>query len=313
MIRIRGATAPVVAAALALTAGAGLAQSPPNRLEAVWAEARAAYGAGDYQGAIAGFEEYLELSPANASAHEALARSLGAVGRADEALVHARRAHELAPESPSSALLLGALLLNAGQREEAFALLSTIDRDAVRAGGMEAVLDELLRAAESASGAWAVRSMIDEASGSLRVSIVGPAAEIIDGQVAADPVSFSLIFDPAGCNLVVYWDGRSLADVQQRALTVRVDAQPPLELAGPGRWGCSEVVDRMGAGEELLVELAPDPGGSARRFAADLEGFAEALAQALGAVPYLAVHDVAGNERRIAGTGESWSHGSSAR
>ncbi len=276
----------------------------------MWAEARAAYAAGDYQGAIAGFEEYLELSPANAWAHEALARSLGAVGRADEALVHARRAHELAPESSSSALLLGVLLLNAGQRDEALALLSTIDRAAVRAGGMEAALDQLIQAAESAIGAWAVRSMIDETSGSLRVSIVGPAAEIIDGQVAADLVSFSLIFDPGGCNLVVYWDGRSLADVQQRALTVRVDALPPLELAGPGRWGCSEVVDRMRLGESLVVDLSGEPGETARRFAIDLEGFIEALEQALGAVPYLAVHDLGGNERRIAGTGDSWSHGS---
>jgi tetratricopeptide (TPR) repeat protein len=83
------------------------------------AAVQARLNAGDLAGALAVCRERAAQRPGEADAHRHLGELLGAAGECTEALGHARRACELAPEDPRSWCGLGHVLGMAGELEEA--------------------------------------------------------------------------------------------------------------------------------------------------------------------------------------------------
>ena len=71
----------------------------PGKGSIVEALGRAYYNSGQHEGAIAAFEELLEIDPSAAYGHYGLGQSLKQVGRRDEARTHLRLAVALAPDS----------------------------------------------------------------------------------------------------------------------------------------------------------------------------------------------------------------------
>jgi DNA-binding winged helix-turn-helix (wHTH) protein/tetratricopeptide (TPR) repeat protein len=81
----------------------------------------------DPAGAEHEFQRALELDPNDVTAHHWYATTLSAAGREDEALVEIEKARKLDPTSASVLADKGVLLFNAGQTEQAIALLQQME------------------------------------------------------------------------------------------------------------------------------------------------------------------------------------------
>jgi len=79
----------------------------------------AALSEGDYEAAVAGMEQALELNPNYATAHHWYAELLSRMGRIEEALEHSRRALELDPLAPAINAEHGEALAKAGRYNDA--------------------------------------------------------------------------------------------------------------------------------------------------------------------------------------------------
>ena len=102
-----------------------LAPRAPNALATFAAiYARATEPAELQQGLVAA-EQVLAQQPDHAGAHDSASVILGKLGRPDEALAHARRAHALAPERPEFAFGMTRLMEEQGLLDEADAALQT--------------------------------------------------------------------------------------------------------------------------------------------------------------------------------------------
>jgi uncharacterized protein (TIGR02466 family) len=96
-----------------------LAPTDPDALATFAAIHARATAPAELQRGLGAAESVLAARPEHAGAHDSAAVILGKLGRPDEALAHARRAHELAPERPEFAVGLTRLLEGRGLLEQA--------------------------------------------------------------------------------------------------------------------------------------------------------------------------------------------------
>ena len=84
--------------------------------------------AADFSGAIASFQEALEADSRFYMAHLGWSQALDKLGEVDEAIVHARRAIQIAPEEPLAHTSLSRLLQQKGLISEAEAEMAESQR-----------------------------------------------------------------------------------------------------------------------------------------------------------------------------------------